>query len=190
MTKKDNQPLSNNEDTARAANAQGLLFKLSKEVTVNALYREKLKRMIEMKMGDLETEVEALEMVEGSRNERGKMKKEVGKGGRKGKKKIEYVKQNRDPKVVVDLLNLRLKYADREWKSSRRKYRKKKKEVSELFSGKKERKFRKMISRIGNNMKTAWRNGARKMQDKLEWIRRKFSLDTPPQCSRTGEGDL
>ena len=148
MIGNDSQPINNNENTANAAEAQGLLFKLSKEVTGKALFMKRLKRMIELKMGDLEVEVEAMEMVENSRNERGKFKKEVGKGGRKGElKKIKYIKENRDPKVVIDILNLKLKYAEKEWKKCRRKYREKRKEVEALFPGKKGRKFRRIVAR-------------------------------------------
>lgn len=43
-----------------------------------------------------------------------------------------------------DLLNLKLKYAEKEWKNVRRSYRTVKKEVDELFSVKTQR-FRKII---------------------------------------------
>ena len=54
------------------------------------------------------------------------------------------------------------------------KYRRKRKVVEALFPGKKERKFRKMVARIGRNMKAEWRKGARRMEERLDWIQRKF----------------
>ena len=103
------------------------------------------------------------------------MKKEVGKGGKKGEsKKIKYINENRGPKVVGDILNLKLKYAEKEWKSCRRKYRRKRKVVEALFPGKKERKFRNMAARIGRNMKVEWRKGTRRMEERLDLSQRKF----------------
>ena len=75
---------------------------------------------------------------------------------------------------MIDILNLKLKYAEKESKRCRRKYREKRKEVEALFPGKKGRKFRRIVARIGKNMKTEWRKGTRKMEDKLDWIQRKF----------------
>ena len=56
-----------------------------------------------------------------------------------------------------------------------------------MFPGKKERKFRKIVSRIGANMKTTWKKGARRMEERLEWIRRKLGPEAP-SSSVPGQG--
>ena len=49
----DGHPSLNNEETVSTAKAQGLLMKLSKEVTEAALYRSQIQRMIKAKVGDM-----------------------------------------------------------------------------------------------------------------------------------------
>ena len=65
----DGQPSQYNEGTVTTAKSQGLLSKLSKEVTGAALYRSQLQRMMKAKIGDLEIELEGIELVEESRND-------------------------------------------------------------------------------------------------------------------------
>ena len=86
MLETDGQPHQYNEETVTTAKAQGLLIKLSKEVTGAALFRCQLQRMVKAKVGNLEVELEALKLVEESRNEYGKMKMEFSKMGTKKKK--------------------------------------------------------------------------------------------------------
>ena len=123
------QYINNNEDTVSTANIQGRLFKISKEITRIAVHRKKLQKWEEVGVGDFSTEIEAIKKVEESKNENGRMEKFLREMGKMRKGRIQYIKYNRESRIVKDILGLKIRYADREWKKLRKKYRDMKKEA-------------------------------------------------------------
>ena len=157
MSSKDMDPNVNHylETTVKTALSPGKLRRLGRQMTEFSLDENLMCELAVKKIGTFKLECQAynlhLESVKGKfkgGNEEGK--KEKGN-------KLKLIRENRDPEKVLDLLRLKNKYCQDRKKETKKEYLKEKKRLREehLKTGK-ERKFRKIISRISLQSKVRW----------------------------------
>ena len=139
--------------TVDTAKAMSRLLKLSRDVTKVTLSRRLFQVLKVEKIGTFKLECEAINLLEGNSNIEGK------EGERKKERKIELIKRNRDPEKVVDLIDLKLKYMQKEEQSKRKEYAKYKREIGKIFEreGKgKKKKFSRMIKKVAKDVEVEW----------------------------------
>ena len=139
--------------TAKAAFYNGRLSKEMKLVSKAGLARDFYTRLKENKIGTSKIERQAWDLIlERASEEEKKLWIERGK-----KEKGDFKFTRRDPKAVMDVLDLKIKYAKEDESLYRRQYRETKRQMKKIYEGKnRQRKFDRVIQRITRQNKTRW----------------------------------
>ena len=83
----------------------------------------------------------------------------------------------RDPKVVCDVLGLKIAYCLEEEKGARLRYRKKKRELErQAVSETSKRRVKRLVAQINRTNKNRWVLELRKNSQKIEWASKKLDL--------------
>ena len=90
-----------------------------------------------------------------------------------GKSKWERVCVERDPRVVCDVLSLKIAYCLEEEKEARAKYRRHKRELEKVEGKTAKRKLSRLVAEIDKKNKSRWIQELRKNSKKIEWASRK-----------------
>ena len=169
--------------TAKAAKTPSHLENLSKQVCNATLERKLFEMLKEKKIGTPALENQALRLEIDAKEFKGKQK-----GGPKKIKgrKTKFIRENRNPRKVVDLLKLKIRYCRALEERLRREYKEVRKEVEQ---GMKERpnRFRRLIKKISKDNTTRWNKGKAKVEDKVNWCENKFTMIPPAPEKETLE---
>ena len=145
---------------------RGYLKTLAREVQDAAVKRRLFSDLRDWKIGTTPVEMQAWKLVCDRKGECVSEK-------RVGKRKWERVCNERDPKVVCDILGLKIAYCLEEEKGARLRYKRHKRELErQAVSRTSKRKVKRLVQQIDKKNKSRWIEELRKNSQKIDWMRK------------------
>ena len=149
---------------------RGQLRTLAREVQDASVKRKLFSDLRDWKIGTTQVELQAWKLVCDRKGECVSEK-------RVGKRKWERVCNERDPRIVCDVLGLKIAYCLEEEKGARLRYRKKKRELErQAVSETSKRRVKRLVAQINRTNKNRWVLELRKNSQKIEWASKKLEL--------------
>ena len=153
---------------------RGYLKILAKEVQDAAVKRKMFSDLRDWKIGTTSVEVQAWKLVCERKGERVKVGKKLGKC------KWERVCVERDPRVVCDVLSLKIEYCREEEEEARTKYKRYKSKLDKAAKSKTDkRKLARLVAQIDKKNKSRWIQELGKNSQKIEWASKKLNRKYP-----------
>ena len=156
-----------------AATKYGTLKELSNKVLKKAIYRWKIEKLKFEKVGTTEIEHRAVGTILGEEG----IETVIVKGKKFKRKKAiaNLIPEIRDPKKVVDLLELEMRYAKEEERKCRQEYRSQKKRMKEECNTRgKMRRFSRMVEKVAHTISKKWELELAKAERKVRWLKEKY----------------